>query len=68
VLRDLHALTVLAAGVQGSVVTLIQVARGLRDDEMLDACQTADGHVKRVAAWAQNQIKHRAVQTLVVPT
>ena len=27
----------------------------------------ADEHVKRPAAWALNHVKHRAVQTLVVP-
>jgi hypothetical protein len=67
VLRDLHALTVMAADVQGSVVTLIPVAQGLRDPDMLDACLKADEHVKRAAAWAQNHVKHRAVHTLVVP-
>jgi hypothetical protein len=48
-------------------VMLIQVAQGLRDTGMLDACMLADEHVKRAAAWAQNQVKHRAVHTLVVP-
>lgn len=68
VLRDLHALTVLAADVQTSVVILIQVAQGLRDKGMLDACMLADEHVKRLTAWTLNQVKHRAVHTLVVPS
>lgn len=68
VLHDLHALAVQAADAQGAVITLIQVARGLRDAELLFACMKADEHVKRAAAWAGNQVKHRAVQTLTVPT
>ena len=67
VLRDLHALTVLLAEVQTATVVLIQVAQGLRDAAMLDACLLADEHVKRQLAWVQNHIKHRAVQTLTVP-
>ena len=58
---------VFAAEVQGSVVTLIQLAQGLRDPGMLAACRLADEHVKRLAAWAQNHVKHRAVPTLTVP-
>jgi hypothetical protein len=68
VLRDLHALTVFTAEVESSVVTLIQVAQGLRDADMLAAVQSADEHVKDAAAWALNHVKHRAVQTLVVPS
>lgn len=66
-LRDLHALSVLAADVQGSVVVLIQVAQGLRARPTPDATLLADEHVKRAAVWLQNQVKHRAVHTLVVP-
>ena len=67
VLRDLHAAAVMAAEVEGSVVTLIQVARGLRDQPLHDAAAAADERVKRAAAWLQNHVKHRAVHTLVVP-
>jgi hypothetical protein len=67
VFLDLHALTVLTADVEAAVVALIQVAHGLRDPGMLDACRVADEHVKRAAAWAQNNLKHRAVHTLIVP-
>jgi ferredoxin-nitrate reductase len=67
VLRDLHALAVQVADVRAGVATLTKVAQGLRDAEMLAACTAAGEHVGRAAAWAQNQIEHRAVQTLVVP-
>ncbi len=49
------------------IETLIQVAQGLRDPDMLGACLKADEPIKRAAAWVQNQVKHRAVHTLVVP-
>ena len=68
VLRDLQSLAVQTADAQGAVVTLTQVARGLRDPELLAACRRADEHVKRAAAWAESQVKHRAVHTLTVPT
>jgi ferredoxin-nitrate reductase len=67
VLRDLHAAAVMAAELRGSVVTLIQVARGLRDADLLAAATAAEEHAERAATWAQNHVKHRAVQTLIVP-
>lgn len=67
-LRDLGAVGLLATEAQTATVVLIQAAQGLRDAGFLAALMLADEHVKRQIAWAQNHVKHRTVQTLVVPT
>ena len=58
----------LASEVQTANIVLIQAAQGVRDAELLDACMLVDEHVKRLIGWSQNEIKHRAVQTVMVPS
>ncbi|HEY8504790.1 MAG TPA: molybdopterin dinucleotide binding domain-containing protein, partial [Gemmataceae bacterium] len=67
VLRDLQSLQVLAAAVHGANTVLSQAARGLRDRGMLDENLHAEEQIRRVQAWLLNQLKHRAVHSLIVP-
>ncbi|MFO0847087.1 MAG: molybdopterin-dependent oxidoreductase [Gemmataceae bacterium] len=66
-LRDLQSLELLAAAVHGANTVLVQVAQGLRDRELLAAALEADEQVRRIQAWAQTQVKHRSVHSLLVP-
>ncbi|HLJ93577.1 MAG TPA: molybdopterin dinucleotide binding domain-containing protein [Gemmataceae bacterium] len=66
-LRDLQSLDVLTAAVHGANTVLFQAAQGLRDREMLDATLYAEEQIRRMQAWLLNQIKHRAVHSLIVP-
>ncbi len=68
VLRDLQSLEVLAAALQGTITVLFQAAQGLRDREMLEVTLLAEEQIKRVQAWTLNQIKHRTVASLVIPS
>jgi anaerobic selenocysteine-containing dehydrogenase len=68
VLRDLQCLEIFAAALHGTNTVLFQAAQGLRDREMLEATQYADEQIRRVQAWIQNQIKHRTVASLVIPS
>jgi ferredoxin-nitrate reductase len=66
-LRDLQSLEILATAVHGGNTVLFQVAQGLRDKEMLAATLDAEDQLRRMLAWALNQVKHRTVHSLVVP-
>jgi len=66
-LRDLQSLEVLASALHGANTLLIQSSQGLRDPDLLDAALDADEHIRRIQAWIANQVKHRAVHSLLVP-
>ena len=66
-LRDLQSLELLGTQVQGATTVLIQAAQGLRDRELLAASLHAAEQIRRVLAWADTQVKHRAVHSLLVP-
>jgi ferredoxin-nitrate reductase len=67
VLRDLHALFVMAAEVHVALTIVMQASKELRDEELLAACMHMDEQNKRQRAWLMTQIEHRASHTLVVP-
>lgn len=66
-MRDLQSLEVLASAVHGGNTLLFQAAQGLRDQHMLDATLYAEEQLRRMLAWMLNQVKHRAVHSLLVP-
>lgn len=67
VLRDLHALYVMTSEIHISLAIVMQSAKELRDEELLDVCIETDERNKRQQAWLVTQIEHRASHTLVVP-
>jgi anaerobic selenocysteine-containing dehydrogenase len=67
VLRDLHALFVMASDVHIALAIVMQCSKELRDEELLDVCIHLDEQNKRQQAWLVTQIEHRASHTLVVP-
>jgi hypothetical protein len=66
-LRDLQSLDVLASALHGANTVAFQTAQGLRDRAMLDAAVNAEEHIRRMQAWIENQVKHRAVHSMLVP-
>ena len=67
VLRDLHALFVMATEIHVSLAIVMQASKELRDEQLLSACIDMDERNKRQQAWIITQIEHRASHTLVVP-
>jgi anaerobic selenocysteine-containing dehydrogenase len=67
VLRDLHALFVMASEIHIALTIVMQCSKELRDEELLDVCIHLDEQNKRQQAWLVTQIEHRASHTLVVP-
>jgi ferredoxin-nitrate reductase len=67
VLRDLHALFVMASEIHIALAIVMQSSKELRDEGLLDVCVQMDEQNKRQQAWLVTQIEHRASHTLVVP-
>lgn len=67
-LRDLHALHVLAADAHVAVKVLKDAARELRDDELHAMCLFIFGQNQRQQAWVDTMIKESAAQSVVVPS
>jgi hypothetical protein len=67
VLRDLHALFVMASEIHISLAIVMQASKELRDEQLLSVCINMDEQNKRQQAWLVTQIEHRASHTLVVP-
>jgi ferredoxin-nitrate reductase len=67
VLRDLHALFVMAAEIHVALAIVMQASKELRDEVLLAACIYMVEQNKRQQAWLITQIEHRASHTLVVP-
>ena len=66
--RDLHDLWLLAQEVHLAYEALIQAARALRDEEMVDVLGRAVGQTRRQAAWLRARIDQAAPQALAVPS
>ena len=66
-LRDLQSLEVLAAQLHGANTLVLQVAQGLRDRQLLETSLQAEDQIRRMQAWTANQVKHRAVHSVLVP-
>jgi len=67
ILRDLHALFVMASEIHVALAIVMQASKELRDEELLGNCIHMDEQNKRQQAWLMTQIEHRASHTLVVP-
>jgi ferredoxin-nitrate reductase len=67
ILRDLHALFVMASEIHVALSIVMQASKELRDEELLSSCMQMDEQNKRQQAWLMTQIEHRASHTLVVP-
>ncbi|HEX8771964.1 MAG TPA: nitrate reductase [Pyrinomonadaceae bacterium] len=67
VLRDLHALFIMASEIHIALTIVMQCSKELRDEELLNVCIHLDEQNKRQQAWLVTQIEHRASHTLVVP-
>jgi hypothetical protein len=66
-LRDLHDLEVLASEAHLTLTIVMQAAKALRDERLLQVCERLDEQTRRQQAWLLTQVKHRAAHTLVVP-
>ena len=66
-LRDLHDLYLMNAEELATLMIVLQAAKALRDDELLQACGHIEGEIDRQRSWLMTQLKKRAPQSLVVP-
>lgn len=66
-LRDLHGLFLLASEIHVALSIVMQAAKQLRDESLVQCCVHLDEQNKRQQAWLMTQIQHRAPHTLVVP-
>lgn len=67
-LRDLHALHVLAADAHVATKVLKDAARELRDDALHELCLLLYGQNQRQQAWIDTMIKETDAQSVVVPS
>lgn len=65
-LRDLQDLHVLASLVQTTWTVIAQGAQGLRDHDLLDVAQHANGQTSRQLTWLNTRMKVAAPQALIV--
>jgi hypothetical protein len=65
-LRDLHDLYLVASEVQVCCIVLKQGADGLRDEELMTACEEVERQTKRQQGWLLTRMKAAAPQTLIV--
>ncbi len=66
-LRDLQSLEVFATTLHGANTVVLQVAQGLRDRDLVQLALKGEDQIRRIQAWIANQVKHRAVHSLMVP-
>ncbi|WP_199512120.1 hypothetical protein [Nucisporomicrobium flavum] len=65
-LRDLQDLHVLGTLVQTTWTVVAQAAQGLRDRDLLELAQHANGETSRQLSWLNTRMKQAAPQALVV--
>lgn len=65
-LRDLHDLYLIVSEVQICCTILKQGATGLRDEELMEACEETERQTKRQLSWLTTRMKSAAPQTLIV--
>ncbi len=66
--RDLHALHILAADAHVAAKVLKDAAHELRDDALYEVCLFVYGQNQRQLAWVDTMIKESAPQAVVVPS
>ncbi|WIM93076.1 hypothetical protein ACTOB_005042 [Actinoplanes oblitus] len=64
-LRDLQDLHVLGTLVQTTWTVVLQAARALRDDELIELCRHASGQNSRQLSWLNTRLKAAAPQSLI---
>ena len=64
-LRDLQDLHVLGTLVQTTWTVITQAAQGLRDHDLLELAQHANGETSRQLSWLNTRMKAAAPQTLI---
>ncbi|MEV4709345.1 hypothetical protein [Actinoplanes sp. NPDC049316] len=67
-LRDLQDLHVLGTLVQTTWTVVAQAAQGLRDRDLLQVAQDANGETSRQLSWLNTRMKAAAPQALIVAT
>ncbi len=67
-LRDLHALHILAADAHVSTTIVNDAARELRDDELDALCRQLYAQNQRQQAWGDTMIKESSAQSVAVPS
>lgn len=67
ILRNMHDLFLLATEIHVALTVVMQAAKQLRDDDLIQLCIRLDKQNKRQLAWCMTQIEHRAPHTVVVP-
>jgi hypothetical protein len=65
-LRDLQDLWLMANEAEISCIILRQAASGLRDKELIKACDAIEKKSKRQSSWLLTRMKSAAPQTLIV--
>ena len=65
-LRDLHDLYLISSEVEVCCTILKQGADGLRDEELMSACEEVERQTKRQINWLLTRMKAAAPQTLIV--
>lgn len=65
-LRDLHDIYLIATEVDICCTILKQAATGLRDEELLAACEETARQTKRQLSWLLTRMKSAAPQILIV--
>jgi anaerobic selenocysteine-containing dehydrogenase len=66
--RDLHALFLMASEVHITITIVMDAARELRDHDLLEACLWMEEQSKRQRAWCMTMVKENAPSALVVPS
>jgi hypothetical protein len=64
-LRDFQDLHLLASDVHGGWTIAGQLAAALRDDELLELCNTLPSEIVRAMEWIETRIKEIAPQVLI---
>jgi anaerobic selenocysteine-containing dehydrogenase len=67
-LRDLQSLEILAEEIRMANTTVSQAAKGLRDLDLMAACGLVEEQNRRQRAWLHEQVLHRSVHTVTVPS
>ncbi len=67
-LRDIHALSVLASENHIANSIVLEAAKELRDDDLLNVCVWLEAMIKRQQAWCVTLVQETAPHALVVPS
>ena len=66
--RDLHALFLMASEIHIALSIVMDAAKALRDRELVELCMEMEEQSKRQRAWCITLLKETAPTALVVPS